>query len=101
MYALGVTALSVAMAFLYWKTGRSLLLTMLMHAAVNNTKDIVPSAASSAVKGVYLGATRIAWLSVAVQSAVAAYLLVRMRNVRLQDDDPATSALGTSTPTAN
>jgi membrane protease YdiL (CAAX protease family) len=43
VYLLSVTALSIAMAWLYWQTNQSLLLTMLMHAAVNNTKDIVPS----------------------------------------------------------
>jgi membrane protease YdiL (CAAX protease family) len=48
VYLLDVTALSVAMAWLYWRTSGSLLLTMLMHAAVNNTKDIVPSAVSGA-----------------------------------------------------
>jgi len=38
VYLLSVTALSVAMAWLYWRTGASLLATMLLHAAVNNTK---------------------------------------------------------------
>jgi len=44
LYVLQLTALSVAMAWLYWRTCGSLLLVMLMHAAMNNTKDIVPSA---------------------------------------------------------
>src|SRR5262245_26631708 len=35
-YFLSVTALAVAMAWLYWRTQGSLLLTMLMHSAVNN-----------------------------------------------------------------
>jgi len=48
VYLLSVTALSAAMAWLYWRTNGSLLLTMLMHAAVNNTKDIVPSAVATA-----------------------------------------------------
>ena len=42
-YLLTVTALSVAIAALYRGTNGSVLLTMLMHAAINNTKDIVPS----------------------------------------------------------
>jgi len=33
-----VIALSVAIAWLYWRTNGSLLLTMLMHSAINNTK---------------------------------------------------------------
>jgi membrane protease YdiL (CAAX protease family) len=45
VYLLQVTALSVAIAWLYWRTNGSPLLTMLMHAAINNTKDIVPSLA--------------------------------------------------------
>jgi len=44
LYLLQATALSVAMAWLYANTRGSLLPVMLMHAAVNNTKDIVPSA---------------------------------------------------------
>lgn len=85
VYLLGVTALSVAMAWLYWRTKGSLLLTMLMHAAVNNTKDIVPSAVSTATNAFSLSASRIAWLSVAVLWICAAYFLVRMRGVKLLD----------------
>jgi hypothetical protein len=49
-----VTALSVAMAWLYAKTNGSLLLVMLMHAAVNNTKDIVPSVGTLRQKHVWV-----------------------------------------------
>ena len=48
IYLLHVTALSVAMAWLYWKTDGSLLLVMLMHASVNNTTDIIPAAVPGA-----------------------------------------------------
>src|SRR5712692_4315199 len=48
LYLLQATALSVALAWLYWRTQGSLLLVMLLHAAVNNTKDIVPSAVPGA-----------------------------------------------------
>ena len=41
-------SISVTLAWLYARTDGSLLLTMLMHAAVNNTKDIVPSAVPGA-----------------------------------------------------
>ena len=40
-FALGVTAISVAMAWLYVRTNGSLLLTMLMHSAINQTVGIV------------------------------------------------------------
>ncbi|HEX3229719.1 MAG TPA: CPBP family intramembrane glutamic endopeptidase [Pyrinomonadaceae bacterium] len=83
LYLLGVTALSVAMAWLYWRTNGSLLLTMLMHAAVNNTKDIVPSAVTTATNVFSLSSSRVAWLSVAVLWTCAAYFLVRMRGVKL------------------
>jgi membrane protease YdiL (CAAX protease family) len=49
IYLLHVSALSVAMAWLYWKTQGSLLLVMLMHASVNNTAGIVPAAVPHAV----------------------------------------------------
>jgi len=85
VYLLGATALSVAMAWLYWRTNRSLLLTMLMHAAVNNTKDIVPSAVSAATNAFSLSSSLVAWLSVAILWICAAYFLVRMRGVKLPD----------------
>jgi membrane protease YdiL (CAAX protease family) len=85
VYLLSVTALSVAMAWLYWRTNGSLLLTMLMHAAVNDTKDIVPSAVSGAANAFSLSSSRVAWLSVAILWICAAYFLVRMRGVKLQD----------------
>lgn len=43
VFAVAVTALSVAMTWLWWRTGGSLLPVMVMHAAVNNTTGIVPS----------------------------------------------------------
>lgn len=82
VYLLSVTALSVAMAWLYWRTNGSLLLTMLMHAAVNNTKDIVPSAVSNAANAFSLSSSRVAWLTVAIMWTCAAYFLVRMRGVK-------------------
>jgi membrane protease YdiL (CAAX protease family) len=85
MYLLGVTALSVAMAWLYWRTNGSLLLTMLMHAAINNTKDIVPSAVSAATNVFSPSPSLVAWLSVAILWICAAYFLVRMRGVKLHD----------------
>ena len=74
------------MAWLYWRTNGSLLLTMLMHAAVNNTKDIVPSAVAGAANTFSFSSSRVAWLSVTILWICAAYFLVRMRGVRLEDD---------------
>jgi len=100
-YLLQVVAISVAMAWLYRRTRGSLMLVMLMHASINNTKGIVPTIprtpadplwpgaslsawssvpiiASKPADALWLGASLTAWLSVAVTWAVAAVLLVRM-----------------------
>jgi membrane protease YdiL (CAAX protease family) len=99
MYLLSVTAISVAMAWLYWRTSQSLLLTMLMHAAVNNTKDIVPSAVSGATTTFSLASSQAAWLSVAILWICAAYFLIRMRRMRLQNGRQAASTLDGSAST--
>ena len=78
LYLLQVTALSIAMAWLYWRTGGSLLLVMLLHAAINNTKDIVPSASPGATNSFTLSASLVAWLTVALLWIMAAYFLARM-----------------------
>ena len=83
LYVLQVTALSVAMAWLYWRAAGTLLPVMLMHAAVNNTKDIVPSAAAGAADPFTLQASLVGWLTVAALWIGAAYFLVRMRHARL------------------
>jgi len=77
-YVLGATALSVAMAWLYWRTRGSLLLTMIMHAAVNNT-NLVPVAASTAASPFVLHASLVTWLTVALLWLGAAVFLVAMR----------------------
>jgi membrane protease YdiL (CAAX protease family) len=78
VYLLQVTALSVAMAWLYWKTDGSLLLPMVLHAAVNNTKDIVPSAVTAAANPLALDGSLVAWLTVTLLWIGAAYFLGRM-----------------------
>jgi CAAX protease family protein len=83
VYALAVTATSVALAWVYWQTGGSLLLTMLMHAAVNNTKDIVPSATAAAGSPWTLDATAVAWLTTAFLWMWAVYFLAQMRGAKI------------------
>lgn len=82
LYAVQVTSYSVALAWLYWRTGGSLLLTMFMHAAFNNLKDIVPSAAEQGASPFTLHGSAVFRLTIAVLSVVAVVLLVRMRGVR-------------------
>lgn len=84
VYSLHVTALSVVAAFLYWKTGGSLLLVMLLHAAVNNTTGIVPAAVGSAIAPIAFGGSLVGWATVALSWVVAVPLLVRMRNADIQ-----------------
>jgi len=79
LYLLQVTALSVAFGWLWWRTGGSLLLTMLLHAAVNNTKDIVPSAVAGADAPLEMSTSVVAWLTVLLLWICAGYFLVRLR----------------------
>lgn len=78
VYVIQVTALSVAMAWLYWHTSGSLLLAVLMHAAINQSKDIVPSAVAGASNPWGLNPSPVAWLTVALLWIAAAYFLARM-----------------------
>ena len=78
MYLLQVTALSVAIAWLYWRTQGSLLLTMLMHAAINNT-NLVPAGAKVPGNPLGMSHSLAAWLTLALLWIPAAYFLVRMR----------------------
>jgi membrane protease YdiL (CAAX protease family) len=82
VYVLQVTALSVAVAFLYARTRGSLLLPMIMHAAVNNSKDIVPSASPGANDVFTLHASLVAWLTVALVWMGAAVMLATMPQFR-------------------
>jgi membrane protease YdiL (CAAX protease family) len=82
VWALQVTALSVAFAWLYWRTDGSLLLVMLLHAAINNTKDIVPAGVAGATHVFSLSAAPVSWLVVALLWLAASYFLVQMRGVR-------------------
>ncbi len=81
VYLLAVTALSTAMAWLYWRTERSLLLTMLMHAAVNNVAAVVASP-PSVTNPFSMDTTLAAWLTAALLWITAPYFLVRMRHAR-------------------
>lgn len=93
VYALQVTAISVAIAWLWWRTGGSLLLTMLMHAAINNTKDIVPAALGQPPGVFTLGASPMSWLGAALLWAVAIACLANMRGRRRPLESGQTGAL--------
>jgi hypothetical protein len=66
------------MAWLYGHTHGSLFLAMLMHSAVNQTKDIVPSIATGATNPFSLSASPVGWLTLALLWISAVYFFVRM-----------------------
>ena len=84
LYLSFVVPLSVAMAWLYWKSGGSLLLVMLMHASVNNTGGIVPAAVPGAPDPFSFSASLVGWLSAALAWIVAVPMLIQMRRAALR-----------------
>ena len=84
IWSLEVTAMSVAIAWLYAHTNGSLLLVMLMHAAINNTKDIVPSGIPNAHSALSLHASLVMYLTATLLWLAAAYFLARMPRGPLQ-----------------
>ena len=75
VFVLGVTAFSVILAWLWQRTGGSLLLTMLLHAAWSNSKDIVPSGITGGTKTFGFHASFVSWVTLAVLWVCSAYLL--------------------------
>jgi uncharacterized protein len=88
LYLLQVVAMSVTMAWVYSHTRGSLLPVMLLHAAVNNTKDIVPSVDTGATNPWALSQSSIAWITVALLWVGAVYFLIRMREAARQPPVP-------------
>jgi membrane protease YdiL (CAAX protease family) len=81
-YLIAVSALSVAMAWLFWRTGGSLLATMLMHAAVNNTSQIVVTPPAASFEPFTFNAPVQGWLTALVLWSGAFFFLTRMRGVK-------------------
>ena len=73
-FVLSVTAISVALAWLYARTGGSLLLVMLMHAAANNTPHFIPPPVSGNIWALH--ATPAQWLTALFLWIGAACLLI-------------------------
>ena len=78
VFVLGTTALSVAFAWLYVRTGGSVPLTMLLHAAINNSKDIVPSGVAGGTETFGFHASFVSWVTLAVLWVSAACFLLDM-----------------------
>lgn len=78
IWTLQVVALSVALTWLYAGTDGSLLLTMLMHSAVNQTVGIVPSANLNPGNPFTLSVSLVMWLTTMFLWITAGYFLLRM-----------------------
>lgn len=91
VWTLQVVALSVAITWLYAHTNGSLLLTMLMHSAVNQTVGIVPSASANPGNPFSLSVSLVMWLTAAFLWITALYFLVTMPKTELSRVDEATS----------
>ena len=83
LYLLYVTAISVVMAWLYWKTEGSLLLVMLMHASVNNISILAPAATPAAANPFAWSGSFVAWVTVGLSWVVATLLLLDMRGAQI------------------
>jgi uncharacterized protein len=77
LYVLGVTALSVVFAWLYAKTGGSLLLVTLMHSAIAEALLLLPTPPTLASPFAF-PIELASWLSIGVLWMSAGYLLARM-----------------------
>lgn len=82
VWTLQVVALSVAITWLYAGAGGSLLLTMLMHSAVNQTVGIIPSANPNPGNPFTLSVSLVMRLTAMSLWITAGYFLVRMRYVK-------------------
>jgi len=78
LYVIQAVALSVAMAWLYVHTNGSLLLTMLMHSAVNQSLGIVSSVVATATNPFAISTSLVAWLTAGLMWIAASYFLIRM-----------------------
>lgn len=78
VFVIGVTSLSVILAWLWERTGRGLLLPMLLHAAWNNSKDIVPSGVAGGTATFGFHASLVSWLTLAVLWVCAVCFLLDM-----------------------
>lgn len=79
VYALQVTGISVAMAWLYMHTRGSLLPAMLLHAGVNHFKELVPGAPEQAAGVAAFHASPVGWITLVLLWIAAAYFLIDMR----------------------
>lgn len=78
VYLMQVTGLSVIMAWLFWKVNGNLLPLMVFHAAINNTKDIVPTASTASSNPFNFYSSPIGWITLVLIWLVGFYVLYAM-----------------------
>lgn len=83
VFSIEVVALSVAMSWLFAQVKGSLWPLMLIHSAVNNSKDVVPSGLPSGGSVFGLEASPVAWLTAGVLWLCAIVFLFRMPDAGL------------------
>ena len=99
VWTVQVVALSVAITWLYAGAGGSLLLTMLMHSAVNQTVGIIPSANPNPGNPFTLSVSLVMRLTAMFLWITAGYFLVRMHNVkRLRSEEETNNLRGAIVP---
>jgi membrane protease YdiL (CAAX protease family) len=100
LYVVGVVAFSIAIAWLYGYTEGSLLLTMLMHSAFNQTVGLVSDVIRPGTKPFALGASLSFLLTIMWMWVAAAYFLVRMPALPLPVEPLRTKIAGESSGTS-
>lgn len=89
IYLTAVTAISAALAWLYWRTNQSLLLTMLMHAAADNTAGIATSPTPATVSNPFaLSGAPWPWITALLLCIVAIFFLIQMKKQRSSAPPP-------------
>ena len=78
VFVLLVIAISIAITWVYVNTGGSLLLTMLFHAAVNNTTAIVPSASTAPGGPMSMSTSRMGWWTLVVLGTAGVGFLIAL-----------------------
>jgi membrane protease YdiL (CAAX protease family) len=78
IWAVQVIAVSVAIAWLYAKSNGSLLLTMIMHSAINQTSGIVSGALPNANNVLSMQASPVAYITAVLLWIAAGYFIWRM-----------------------
>jgi membrane protease YdiL (CAAX protease family) len=73
-----VSAMSTAFAWLWMRTSGSLLLTMFLHSAINNSKDIVPSVLPAPGNPFVFRASPTGWLTLILLWCCAGFFLLDM-----------------------